>query len=47
MQKNTLPKTSLFHKSIGKRDTGRPRKKWKEQLLDEADGKGFISLKSN
>ena len=40
MDTNTLPKQALQYKPKGRRNIGRPRKRWKDQLNIEDQGTG-------
>ena len=40
MDTNRLPKQALQYKPKGRRNIGRPRKKWRDQLHLEDQGKG-------
>jgi len=40
MDTNTLPKQALQYKPKGRRNIGRPRKRWKDQLHLEDQGTG-------
>jgi len=40
METNRLPKEALQYKPKGRRNIGRPRKRWKDQLRLEDQGTG-------
>ena len=44
MDTNRLPKQALQYKLKGRRNVGRPRKRWKEQLHLEDQGTGNLNL---
>jgi hypothetical protein len=44
MQGGRVPKLALIYQPMGKRSTGRPKKSWKDQFLEELRNTGLINV---
>jgi len=42
MDTNKLPKKALQYKPKGRRNIGRPRKRWRDQIYLEDQGTGYM-----